>query len=240
MKKIEQKIVNWIRKKVKESNTKGLVVGVSGGIDSAVVSVLAAKAVGKDNVMCVIIPCESQKQDLVDAMRLVTKFKLVNSVIDLTYIYKLLNEMIFFQPTKMDNGNLKARLRMTILYYIANNYNYLVCGTGNKSEIAIGYFTKYGDGASDIEPIGDLYKTDVRKLAEYLGIPQRIIDKAPSAGLWCGQTDENEIGMSYEQLDSILTPYNLYGFGKSNNKKINKVLKLIKNSEHKRSLPPIC
>lgn len=119
----------------------------------------------------------------------------------------ILNE--YLSVTQLDNdnlaiGNLKARIRMSIIYYFANHKNYLVCGTGNKSEILIGYFTKHGDGACDIEPIGDLYKTDVYKLSEFLNIPKDIISKPPRAGLWDNQTDEEEIGMSYDLLDQIL------------------------------------
>ena len=115
----------------------------------------------------------------------------------------------YLSLTQLDNnnlaiGNLKARIRMSIIYFYANSKNYLVCGTGNKSEILIGYFTKHGDGACDIEPIGDLYKTDVYELAKYLEIPQEIIDKPPRAGLWNNQTDEDEIGMTYKLLDKIL------------------------------------
>ena len=122
-------------------------------------------------------------------------------------IDSILNE--FLSVTQLEEdikaiGNLKARIRMSIIYFYANSKNYLVSGTGNKSEISIGYFTKHGDGACDIEPIGDLYKTDVFELAKYLGVPQEIIDKPPRAGLWNNQTDEDEIGMTYELLDKIL------------------------------------
>ena len=122
-------------------------------------------------------------------------------------IDSVLNE--YLSVTQLDNynlaiGNLKARIRMSIIYYYANHNNYIVCGTGNRSEILIGYFTKHGDGACDIEPIGNLYKTDVFKLSEFLNIPKEIIEKPPRAGLWDNQTDEDEIGMSYDLLDQIL------------------------------------
>ena len=122
-------------------------------------------------------------------------------------IDSILNEFLSvtqLEEDKLSIGNLKARIRMSIIYFYANSKNYLVCGTGNKSEISIGYFTKHGDGACDIEPIGDLYKTDVYELAKYLEVPQEIIDKPPRAGLWNNQTDEDEIGMTYELLDKIL------------------------------------
>ncbi len=125
-------------------------------------------------------------------------------------IDSILNEFLSLTQLEEDSlaiGNLKARIRMSIIYYYANAKNYLVCGTGNKSEILIGYFTKYGDGACDMEPIGDLYKTDVFKLSEYLNIPKEVLTKPPRAGLWANQTDEDEIGMSYELLDQILYLY---------------------------------
>ena len=125
-------------------------------------------------------------------------------------IDSILNEFLFMTQLEEDNlaiGNLKARIRMSIIYFYANQKNYLVSGTGNKSEILIGYFTKHGDGACDIEPIGDLYKTDVYKLSKYMGVPQEIINKPPRAGLWNNQTDEAEIGMSYDLIDQILYQY---------------------------------
>ena len=125
-------------------------------------------------------------------------------------IDSILNEYLSMTQLEEDElsiGNLKARIRMTIIYYYANAKNYLVSGTGNKSEILIGYFTKYGDGACDIEPIGDLYKNDVYELAKFLNVPQEIVEKPPRAGLWNNQTDEEEIGMSYDLIDQILYLY---------------------------------
>ena len=125
-------------------------------------------------------------------------------------IDSILNEYLSMTQLEEDElsiGNLKARIRMTIIYYYANAKNYLVSGTGNKSEILIGYFTKYGDGACDIEPIGDLYKNDVYELAKFINVPQEIVEKPPRAGLWNNQTDEEEIGMSYDLIDQILYLY---------------------------------
>ncbi|MHC1587128.1 MAG: NAD(+) synthase, partial [Candidatus Syntropharchaeia archaeon] len=133
------------------------------------------------------------------------------------------------------SANVKPRLRMTTLYYFANKMNYLVAGTGNKSELSIGYFTKYGDGGVDILPIGHLLKTEVRELAKKLGIPEKIIKKIPSAGLWEGQTDEGEIGMSYESLDRILSSINSIKEGKE----VERVKEMIKKAKHKRKPPEI-
>lgn len=181
---------------------------MSGGIDSTLVAYLACEAVGKDKVFGIIMPStttptEDKLHGTEIAQHLGISYKEIA-------IDSVLNE--FLSVTQLDNddlaiGNLKARIRMSIIYYYANAKNYLVSGTGNKSEILIGYFTKHGDGACDIEPIGDLYKTDVYKLSKYLDVPQEIIDKPPRAGLWNNQTDEDEIGMSYDIIDQILYYY---------------------------------
>ena len=228
-----------MRKQLKNSRTKGIVLGLSGGIDSAVVSALAKEAAGKKRVLALILPCQSQKEDLKDARLVAKTLGIKTEQIELSKIY---NDLIKLLP-KANNlalANLKPRLRMTVLYYFANKLNYLVCGTGNKSEIMVGYFTKHGDGATDILPIGDLTKTQVRALAKELGIPKKVINKPPTAGLWPGQTDEGEMGITYAELDDIL--------GRLENKKrqiayrakVNKVKEMIKRSLHKRQGPKIC
>ena len=165
-------------------------------------------------------------------------------------INEVLNEFLAVTQLEDNNlaiGNLKARIRMSIIYYYANQKNYLVCGTGNKSEILIGYFTKHGDGACDMEPIGDLYKTEVYKLSESLGVQKEILNKPPRAGLWANQTDEDEIGMSYDLLDQIL-----YLFTEKDKKNteiaekldisvddVNMIITKIIRSEHKSKVPEI-
>jgi NAD+ synthase len=169
---------------------------------------LACEAVGKENVFGITLPSattptEDNIHGIEVAQRLGIEYREIG-------IDSILNEYLSVTQLPEDNlsiGNLKARIRMSIIYYFANQKNYLVCGTGNKSEILIGYFTKHGDGACDMEPIGDLYKTEVYKLSEYLNIPKDIIKKPPRAGLWDNQTDEDEIGMSYNLLDRILYLY---------------------------------
>jgi len=225
------KIIGWIKKQVRSAGAKGVVLGLSGGLDSALVAVLSKKAVGK-NLLCLIMPCNSLKEDIKDAKSLAKKFKINTRQVNLEPVYKTLIKVLP-KADKKTQGNLKARLRMMILYFYANKLNYLVAGTGNKSELMVGYFTKYGDGGVDILPIADFLKTQVRKLSANLGIPKRIIEKAPSAGLWSGQTDEAELGITYSELDNIL-------FNIDNKRKqkldfnIRKVKDLIYKSAHKR------
>lgn len=236
---MKKKIVLWMRKQLKNSRTKGIVFGLSGGIDSAVVSALAKEAVGSNRILALLLPCQSQKEDLKDARLVAKTLGIKTEQIELSKIY---NDLIKLLP-KANNlalANLKPRLRMTVLYYFANKLNYLVCGTGNKSEIMVGYFTKHGDGATDILPIGDLAKTQVRALAKELGIPQRIINKPPTAGLWPGQTDEGEMGITYPELDGILERLKNKKRQIASMAKVNKVKAMIKRSEHKRQGPKIC
>lgn len=221
--------------KIIEAKAKGMVFGLSGGLDSAVVAALSIR-IFPQNTLAIIIPCHSLQADINDALDFIDKFNIPYKIIDVSKVYDsfidLLNDKEKERSFKLAEANIKPRLRMTTLYYFANKLNYLVVGTGNKSELMIGYFTKYGDGGADILPLGNLLKSQVRELAEYLGIPKKIINKPPSAGLWEGQTDEKEIGISYEQLDKYLKTEKL------NNKIIEKKIqdKIIK-SAHKRIIP---
>ncbi|MBR2557388.1 MAG: NAD+ synthase [Methanobrevibacter sp.] len=206
--KTMENITEFIQNKVSEANANGLVVGLSGGIDSTLAAYLACEAVSKDNVFGLVMPStttptEDKLHGIDIAQRLGIEYKEIA-------IDSILNEYLELSQLNDDElaiGNLKARIRMSIIYYFANVKNYIVCGTGNKSEILIGYFTKHGDGACDIEPIGNLYKTQVFELSKFMDIPDEIITKPPRAGLWENQTDEDEIGMSYELLDKILYSY---------------------------------
>jgi len=231
---IIDKIVQWLRQQLTESQTTGFVLGVSGGLDSAVCAALVKKA--SDNCLGLILPIESGVEDLDDAAEVATMIDLKTQYIDLTSVYK---DLIKFLPdnNKIAFGNTKARLRMVVLYYYANINNYLVCGTGNKTELSLGYFTKYGDGACDILPLGDLYKFEVKQLARILGVPKKIIKKVPSAGLWQGQTDEGEIGFSYEEIDRTLKKIEECHIEGDCAKKLKS---MIEQSEHKRQLPKIC
>jgi NAD+ synthase len=236
---MKKRIISWIRLKVKQAEAKGIVLGLSGGVDSAVVAALCKAAVGKHKVLTLTLPCHSQKQDLSDAALVAKKLGLAHKVIDLSKTY---NDLMRILPAagRLAQSNLKPRLRMLVLYYYANKLNYLVAGTGNKSELMVGYFTKHGDGATDILPIGNLLKKDVRALARELGIPERVITKAPTAGLWAGQTDEGEMGLAYNELDDILERLGRKKSQKAPKAKVNKVKMMIKRSEHKRQGPKIC
>ena len=235
METLAQKLCDWIGDKVTKAKAEGVAFGLSGGIDSAVVAALSIKVFPK-NTLALIMPCHNLETDTNDAIDLINQFNLSYKIIDLSTVYDsfiyLLDDKEKEGSFKLAEANVKPRLRMITLYYFANKLNYLVVGTGNKSELTIGYFTKYGDGGADILPLGNLLKNQVKELAEYLGIPKKIINKPPSAGLWEGQTDEEEIGISYNQLDKYLKA------GKLNNKIIEKKIQdKITQSAHKRTTP---
>ena len=235
MKRLEQSIVQWLKRKVKAAKAQGIVFGLSGGIDSAVVAGLVKKAVG-DNHQALLLPCHSSAHAHDDAQVVVKAFGLTSRVIDLTKVNDLFLQLLP-EGTPLAMANVKPRLRMLTLYYVANAMNYLVAGTGNKSELGVGYFTKYGDGGVDILPIGDLYKKDVRRLAHHLGVPKLIIDKPPTADLWPGQTDEGEMQLRYEELDEILGCLASGRRSACSRDKVARVKKLMKASEHKRKMP---
>jgi NAD+ synthase len=236
-------ITDFIKKKVSEANTRGVVVGVSGGVDSACVACLSKKALGADRVTGIIMPEKgtTRDEDVEDAISLCKKLGIGYKVIEINpFVDAFLEEL--GKGSEIAIANIKPRIRMIILYFFANSRNLLVMGTGNKTELSVGYFTKYGDGGVDILPIGDLYKTEVFKLAEFLGVPEKIIKKRPSAGLWRGQSDEEEMGITYEKLDRILKAVEsgiesqIDGIEKE---EIERVVKMIELSKHKRQMPPV-
>ncbi len=232
---LAKQIPEWIKKKVDESGCNGVVLGMSGGIDSAVVAALCKKALG-DKVLGVIMPCKSLPKDREDAELTARKLDLELQTVPLD---EILNSFLKVLPESPGfvQSNMKPRLRMTALYYIANLHSYLVVGTGNRSEVMVGYYTKYGDGGVDLLPIAGLHKTEVLALATELGIPAEIIEKAPSAGLWEGQTDEDELGITYAELDQALTAIDAGTEDRFDAKTINKVKEMIAKSAHKRALP---
>ncbi|PUU94225.1 MULTISPECIES: NAD(+) synthase [Halanaerobium] len=204
--KIKNRLIDWLQTGVKNAGLKGAVVGLSGGIDSSVTARLCQLAFG-DEMLGVVMPCHSNAQDREDALKLAAEFGIEVVENDLSEIYDhfLANlEQSGIKGGKLAAANIKPRLRMTALYYYAQAKDYLVVGTDNWSELKIGYFTKHGDGGIDLAPLGSLVKNEVKKLAEVLEIPSAIIDKKPSAGLWDGQTDESEMGFSYQELDRYI------------------------------------
>ncbi len=200
---IAEKIAEWLKEQVKDSGAKGVVCGMSGGIDSSVVAALCKKAFPEKS-LGLIMPCESREQDTADAMEFAEKIGIKYKKTDLSGPFREMLGAIGEKGDKVAEGNLKARLRMCTLYFFANKLNYLVVGSGNRSELMLGYFTKHGDGAVDLLPLGGLLKSEVRETAKALNVPEKIVGKAPSADLWEGQTDEAELGMSYEEIDAYL------------------------------------
>jgi NAD+ synthase len=202
-KKISKKIEKFIFAYISRSSAKGLVIGLSGGLDSSVVLKLSVNALGRSNVLGLVMPSDTTpREDTSHAIDLANKLKIKYHIID---IYPLIQKFEEILPEdKEARGNLMARIRMSLLYYYAGINGYLVVGTSDKSEVQIGYFSKFGDGASDIMPIAGLYKTQVRALAQYLGIPAAIVQKKSSPQLWKNHLAEEEIGMDYEMIDQIL------------------------------------
>lgn len=243
-----ERIAAWLRDRATDAGARGFILGMSGGIDSAVVARLCQMAM-PGRVLGVIMPCHSNPDDELDAMLAADASQLPIVRVDLSGAYDALVLDITaatsaerghgFAPdasrAKLALANIKPRLRMTTLYSIGTPLNFLVTGTGNKSEITIGYYTKYGDGGVDLLPIGALVKREVRELARELGVPARIIDKPPSAGLWAGQTDESEMGFTYEELERFIDE----GPAGVPDATAARIQRLAAASDHKRALPPV-
>lgn len=195
----------FIRQKAAEAKSSGIVIGMSGGLDSSLVAYLSVKAVGKEKVLGIMMPEKSSNPlDLEHGVGVAESLGIEHMIVDITEPFRAFLEAIPKMGSQLVAANIKARCRMIILYMIANETNRLVMGCGNKTELMVGYFTKFGDGGSDYQPIGDLYKTQARELARRIGVDSEIVNKAPSAGLWEGQTDEGEMGITYDLLDQIL------------------------------------
>ncbi|ADY73314.1 NH(3)-dependent NAD(+) synthetase [Desulfurobacterium thermolithotrophum DSM 11699] len=237
----------FIREEFHKVGFKKAVVGISGGVDSALSAFLGVMALGKENIIGISMPYRTSSNSSIEDARLVANTLGIEfHEIDITPQVDSYYEM-FPDADNVRRGNKMARERMSILYDFAHWKGALVLGTSNKSELLIGYSTRWGDGVHDINPLGDLYKTQVWELAEFVGVPERIVKKKPSADLWPGQTDEGEIGLSYHLLDQILAGYVDLRLGEKElieagyeKKVVKRVLKLVQNSQYKRRLPIIC
>lgn len=253
---LADEIAGWLRAQMVAAGAGRLVLGLSGGIDSAVVCALCTMAAGPSEVIAAIMPIASSEADARDAELVARTYEVIPRRIDLAPAFDaLLAELPADGAPGLEDANvakeaserqrvlalanIKPRLRMTALYALSNRYNGLVVGTGNKTELSIGYFTKYGDGGVDLLPIGDLDKTAVRSLARELGVPEQIILRPPSAGLWEGQTDESEIGLTYDLLDRTLADLASDTAAQHGVKEKDRVLALVDASEHKRRPIPL-
>ncbi len=231
-----ERLVAWLRERAGEAGALGAVVGVSGGVDSAAVAALCLRAF-PETTLGVILPCHSDPQDVRDAESFCAAIGLPCTTVVLDAVLDALAASLRnagqYADHPMALANLRPRLRMVTLYYFANRLNRLVVGTGNRSEAYVGYFTKYGDGGVDLQPIGGLVKSEVRDLAAFLGVPRAIVERIPSAGLWPGQTDEGEMGLTYASLDAYLTT------GAAPDDVRARIERMHAASEHKRRPPPV-
>ena len=240
---ITDKIEEFIEKQIEKNQAEGIILGLSGGIDSAVLAYICKRNL-KEKTLAIIMPDTeiTPQSETEDAMKIISLTGIEYKLIDINSIVK--EYSMYLEPNSKSKGNLRARVRTNILYYYANAKNLLVLGSSDKSEYMIGYFTKYGDGASDITPIVSLYKLQVREIAKYLGVPENVISKKSSPHLWKDHEAENEIGISYEEIDSIL--YCLFEKKLSidetekvtliDKSKIQKIQELNSKSAHKRLL----
>jgi NAD+ synthase len=239
-------LTGFIQSEITRAGFKRAVVGLSGGIDSALSCVLAAEALGSENVLAVRMPYKSSSpESLEHAQMVIEQFKVQSETIEIT---EMVDALISRDPemSNMRKGNIMARARMIVLYDQSEAFKGLVVGTGNKTELLLGYSTLWGDSASALNPIGDLYKAQVRQLSRALSIPSAIVDKPPSADLWAGQTDENELGFTYEEVDKLLyllvdqrySPEECVAAG-FDQAFVEKVVTRIRRNQFKRMLPPI-
>jgi NAD+ synthase len=238
---ISERIAVWLRERLGSSGADGFACGLSGGVDSATAAALAVRAVGSERVLAALMPCHSQPEDATLGQLVADTFGIPTVTVDLTPTYDALSVQL--PPDSQSGGlataNIKPRLRMVTLYYLAQSHNYLVLGSGNKTEIQVGYFTKFGDGGVDLLPLGDLNKTQVWELARELAVPQDVIERPPTAGLWPGQTDEGEMGITYAELDRTLAAIDTGDTSGIDPAALEKVQEMMARSAHKRAMPPV-
>jgi len=248
LRQTEQRLIDFIRTYVKKTQAKGLVVGLSGGIDSSTVAALSAKAIGGNKVLGICLPEREtwNEQDIQGAKDIGGLFTMQFRLVDITSTIETIRKTIpdYDSEQRVPDGNIKARSRMVILYYYANSLQRLVVGSGDKSEIMLGYFTKWGDYCADLAPLTDLFKTQVQALASHLGIPKEIVAKAPTPALWPGQLAEGELGLKYELLDLILYGLEHFMLPEEISRQLNLPLESVARieerwlrSEHKRRPP---
>jgi NAD+ synthase len=236
---LPDRIANWLREHLDAAGAEGLVFGLSGGVDSATAAALAVRAVGAENTLGVLMPCHSQPEDAALGQLVADVFSISTVTVDLTSAHDALMAALPASEHRLAAANARPRLRMATLYYLAQSRNYLVLGSGNKTELAVGYFTKWGDGGVDLQPLGDLNKTQVWKLARELGVPQEVVERPPTAGLWPGQTDEGEMGITYRELDRVLAAIEVCDTVGVESVTLEKVQGMVARSAHKRAMPPI-
>ena len=236
-----EQIATWLRNQLDSAGMDGFACGLSGGIDSALTAALAVRAVGPERVLAALMPCQSQPKDATLGQLVADTYGITTVTVDLGAAFDAL--VAQFPPDVQSGGlaiaNVKPRLRMLTLYYLAQSHNYLVLGSGNKTELAIGYFTKHGDGGADLLPIGTLNKTQVWEMARELGVPREVVERPPTAGLWPGQTDEGEMGITYRELDAALAAIEAGDTSVIEPATLAKVRGMAARSAHKRALPPI-
>jgi len=242
---VKKRIIEFIKFFISDTNLESIILGLSGGVDSSVVASLCVEALGGNRVYGLYLPYRENKQDAKHSKLVADKLNLNYKAFNITSLVDLYFNN-FPDADKIRRGNMMARIRMAIIFDCSKIYNGVVAGTGNRSEILLGYFTLFGDSACSFAPIGDLYKTEVKQLAEIMKIPEEIINKKPSAGLWPGQTDEEELGFSYMEVDKIL--YLMIEEKKDINKivkegfnkeLVEKIRQQISSTEFKRKLPLI-
>ena len=231
-KRLEHRL-NWIRERVKAAGCTGVVVGESGGKDSATVTALCVRALGKENVVGITMPCNSLSTDMEHARLVADAFGIKLIEVNIGGAFTTLKNTIIneHELNELAVANIKPRLRMTTLYAVAQTLNYLVVGTDNKSEMVMGYFTKWGDGGYDFNPLSDLTMQEVLELGKELGVPEPILTKAPSAGLWEGQTDEKEMGVTYKAIEEYIKT------GTTDPASLEIIEKTNKRTAHKREMP---
>ncbi len=240
MKDEMDKLVKWIKRQVDEAGATGIVIGLSGGIDSSVVACLCVKALGANNVLGLMMPADPEAVELADNLGIETVSITTWDFLAKEITFPLDSGVAPYGKTvQLTRGNVESRLRMVHLYMYANHLNRLVVGTSNRSELFVNYFTKFGDGGVDFEPLGQFLKTEVYEMARLLPeIPSKCMTKKPSAGLWQGQTDEEELGMTYDELDKFIRTLDEGSYVESDNEMHRKIWKLHLSGKHKCRMPP--